>query len=141
MTFIAFNVGGSCGRRDVWRQFPIYTVKAIIFVVDANDREKINDSSGFDWSAREVFHGMRPRYDENVAWLILANKMDTPNAMSVNEVNEQMSLHGEGLSEGLNWLKANIGYIRIEQRNKNGVGNPKWVKIRRDKNKNNCHIM
>ena len=56
--------------------------------------------------------------------LVLANKQDLPNAMSVAEVTDTLGLHslnerkwfiqatcatsGEGLFEGLDWLSANI---------------------------------
>eukprot|EP01083_Nonionella_stella_P080779 222101_1 len=151
MEFIAFDVGGSWHFVEShWRQlFVNDTVKAIVFVVDANDREKVDDYAGFDCSAKEEFHRMRYHCKEDVVWLIFANKMDLQNGMSANEVVERMGLNcllglnchvqqsnaisGKGLAEGLNWLKSNIGYTRRL--------NGKVVKTRRGSNKSSRNFL
>merc|ERR1712154_164069 len=101
---------------------------AVIFVVDSNDRERIDDSSGMCASmpASEELHSML-QDDElrNAALLVLANKQDLPNAMSVDEVTQKLSLNslrnrtwyiqgacgtsGEGIYEGLDWLSETLG--------------------------------
>merc|ERR1712087_530274 len=94
--------------------------QGIIFVVDSNDKERIDDSSS-DSSAKEELHRMLAEDElRDAALLVLANKQDLPNAMSVNEVTERLSLNqlrnrqwyiqstcattGDGLYEGLDWL-------------------------------------
>merc|ERR1719295_1692310 len=94
---------------------------AIIFVVDSNDRERIDDASGADNSAKEELHRLLAEDElRHAVLLVFANKQDLPNAMSVNEVTEKLGLNqlrnrqwyiqgtsattGDGLYEGLDWL-------------------------------------
>jgi len=96
-------------------------MQGIIFVVDSNDRERIDDSSGADNSAKEELHRMLAEDElRDAALLVFSNKQDLPNAMSVNEVTEKLGLNqlrnrkwyiqatcattGDGLYEGLDWL-------------------------------------
>ncbi|PJF19258.1 hypothetical protein PSACC_00933 [Paramicrosporidium saccamoebae] len=83
----------------------------IIFVVDSNDRDRIGDARD------ELMRMLNEDELRNAVLLVFANKQDLPNAMSVAEVIEKMSLSslttrkwhveatcattGEGLYEGL----------------------------------------
>ena len=95
--------------------------QGIIFVVDSNDRDRIDDSSGCDDSAKEELHRMLAEDElRGVPLLVFANKQDLPNAMSVNEITERLGLNilknrewyiqsactvtGDGLYEGLDWI-------------------------------------
>merc|ERR1712157_285672 len=115
------DVGGQDKIRPLWRHY-YQNTQGIIFVVDSNDRERINDSSGFEGcGAKEELHRMLAEDElRDAAVLVLANKQDLPNAMSVNEVTEKLGLNhlrnrqwyiqstcattGDGLYEGLDWL-------------------------------------
>merc|ERR1712154_628626 len=84
--FTMFDVGGQDKIRPLWRHYYKDT-DAVIFVVDSNDRERIDNESG-------MYESM-PASEElqNSVLLVLANKQDLPNAMSVNEVTERLSLN------------------------------------------------
>lgn len=97
----------------MWRHYYNNT-EGIIFVVDSNDRERINEA------ALELQKVLREDELREATLLVLANKQDLPNAMSVAEVTDKLGLHslrsrqwyiqaacatsGDGLYEGLDWL-------------------------------------
>merc|ERR1712079_666428 len=114
-----WDVGGQDKIRPLWRHYYQNTM-AIIFVVDSNDRERIDDSSGSDNSAKEELHKMLAEDElRDAILLVFANKQDLPNAMSVDEITEKLGLNqlrnrqwyiqstcattGDGLYEGLDW--------------------------------------
>merc|ERR1719244_669034 len=118
--FTIWDVGGQDKIRPLWRHYYSGS-NAIIFVVDSNDRERVDDSSGSDNSAKEELHRMLAEDElRDVPVLVFANKQDLPNAMSVHEVTEKLGLNqlrnrkwyiqstcattGDGLYEGLDWL-------------------------------------
>merc|ERR1711879_591651 len=88
--------------------------QGVIFVVDSNDRERISEA------AEELQKMLREDELREAAVLVLANKQDLPQAMSVAEVTDKLGLHsmrnrkwyiqatcatsGDGLYEGLDWL-------------------------------------
>ncbi|EQC28824.1 arf/Sar family, other [Saprolegnia diclina VS20] len=90
---------------------------AIIFVVDANDRARIE-------FARRQLHEMAVANElKDAVLLVYGNKQDLPNAMSVSELTEALALHsvpqqwfvqaccattGEGLHDGLRWLATTL---------------------------------
>merc|ERR1712073_121157 len=95
--------------------------RTILFVVDSNDRERIDDSSGCENSAKEELHRLMAEPElRDAVLLVFANKQDLPNAMSVDEVAEKLGLNqlkdrqwhiqstcattGDGLYEGLEWM-------------------------------------
>ena len=83
-------------------------------MVDSNDRDRITDARD------ELMRMMNEDELRDAVLLVLANKQDLPNAMSVTEVIEKMNLSsmastkwhvqattattGDGLYEGLGWL-------------------------------------
>merc|ERR1711972_302763 len=120
LKFTVWDVGGQDKIRPLWRHY-YQNTHTIIFVVDSNDRERIDDSSGSDNSAKEELHRMLAEDElRDAVVLVFANKQDLPNAMSVNEVTERLGLNklrnrrwriqsscattGDGLYEGLDWL-------------------------------------
>merc|ERR1712040_5628 len=120
ISFTVWDVGGQDKIRPLWRHY-YQNTQGIIFVVDSNDRERIDDASGSDNSAKEELHRMLAEDElRDAVVLVLANKQDLPNAMSVNEVTEKLGLNqlrnrqwyiqstcattGDGLYEGLDWL-------------------------------------
>ncbi|TNN68979.1 ADP-ribosylation factor 2 [Liparis tanakae] len=89
-------------------------VGRLIFVVDSNDRERVNE-------AREELSRMLAEDElRDAVLLVFANKQDLPNAMNAAEITDKLGLHalrqrnwyiqatcatsGDGLYEGLDWL-------------------------------------
>jgi ADP-ribosylation factor 1/2 len=90
----------------------------LIFVVDSNDRDRVDD-------AREELHKMLSEEElREAVLLVFANKQDLPGAMTTPEVTDKLGLHtlrgrtwfiqatcavnGDGLYEGLDWLSKNV---------------------------------
>merc|ERR1712151_258667 len=87
---------------------------ALIFVVDSNDRDRIEDAR------EELCKFMSEDELRDAVLLVFANKQDLPNAMLASEVTEKLGLQsmrrrrwfvqpacattGDGLYEGLDWL-------------------------------------
>jgi len=124
ISFTVWDVGGQDKIRPLWRHY-YQNTQGIIFVVDSNDRERIDDSAGADNSAKEELHRMLGEDElRDAVLLVFANKQDLPNAMSVNEVTERLGLNqlrhrqwyiqatcattGDGLYEGLDWLSQTL---------------------------------
>ena len=114
ISFTMWDIGGQDRIRALWRHYYADT-DAVIFVVDSNDRERIDEASS---EIRKMFE-----FDElrDASLLVLANKQEFPNAMSAAEVMEKLQLReqmkhrpyyvqpcvatsGEGLYESLDWL-------------------------------------
>mmetsp|Transcript_21252 Transcript_21252/g.33983 ORF Transcript_21252/g.33983 Transcript_21252/m.33983 type:complete len:195 (+) Transcript_21252:125-709(+) len=120
--FTVWDIGGQHLIRPLWRHYYQGT-EAIIFVVDSNDRERI-DGGQHDYNddnVRDQLHSMlADDLLKDSVLLVLANKQDLPQAMSVDEVSRRLKLHslknrewyvqgscahsGDGLYEGLDWL-------------------------------------
>ena len=119
INFTVWDVGGQDKIRALWRHYYQGT-QGLIFVVDSNDHdpERI-------FAAHDELHKMLAEEElRNASVLILANKQDLPQAMSVSEMTERLGLcnlrnhkwnlqatcaiSGDGLYEGLDWLANNI---------------------------------
>lgn len=117
VSFTVWDVGGQDKIRPLWRHY-FQNTHGLIFVVDSNDRERVLE-------ARDELHRMVNEDTlRDSTLLVFANKQDLPNAMSVSEITDQLSLHslrqrrwyiqstcataGQGLYEGLDWLSSNI---------------------------------
>jgi ADP-ribosylation factor protein 1 len=103
--------------RALWRYYYANT-DGIIFVVDSNDRDRISQV------ALELQRVLKEDELKDATLLIMANKQDMPNAMSVAELADKLSLHslrsrkwyiqstcattGAGLYEGLDWLSQSL---------------------------------
>jgi ADP-ribosylation factor protein 1 len=120
INFTVWDVGGQDKIRPLWRHY-YQNTQGIIFVIDSNDRERIDDSQGAEHSAKEELQRMLAEDElRDAVLLVFANKQDLPNAMNVNEVTERLGLNqmrnprwyiqatcatsGDGLYEGLDWL-------------------------------------
>jgi len=111
--FTVWDVGGQDRIRKLWRHYYEGT-HGLIYVVDSNDRDRIDES------AIELEKLLREEELRDSVALILANKQDLPNAVSVSELTERLGLHrlrdrawnvqaccaisGDGLHEGMEWL-------------------------------------
>merc|ERR1712050_178118 len=113
ISFTVWDVGGRDKVRPLWRHYCQGT-NALIFVVDSNDRDRIEDAR------EELCKFMSEDELRDAVLLVFANKQDLPNAMLASEVTEKLGLHsmrrrpwfiqsacattGDGLYEGLDWL-------------------------------------
>jgi len=120
ISFTVWDVGGQDKIRPLWRHY-YQNTQGIIFVVDSNDRDRIDDSKDYEHSAKEELNRMLAEDElRDAVLLVFANKQDLPNAMKVQEVTERLGLNklrnrqwyiqgasaptGDGLYEGLDWL-------------------------------------
>merc|ERR1712029_1142101 len=123
------------GIRPLWRYYYQGT-QGLIFVVDSNDRDRIED-------AREELKKMLEEDEmRDAVLLVFANKQDLPNAMPAAEVTEKLGLHnmrnrqwfiqsacattGDGLYEGSTGCRAHC----LQSGNDNGVVSCKRTKLR-----------
>jgi len=113
INFTVWDVGGQDKIRPLWRHY-YQNTQGVIYVVDSNDRERVDEA------ALELQKILREDELRDAVVLVLANKQDLPNAMSVAEVTDKLGLHslrsrqwyiqatcatsGDGLYEGLDWL-------------------------------------
>jgi len=120
ISFTVWDVGGQDKIRPLWRHY-FQNTQGLIFVVDSNDRERIQEA------ADELDKMMKEEELQNAVLLVFANKQDLPNALSVAEVTEKLSLHnfkarkwyvqascagqGTGLYEGLDWLSNELSKL------------------------------
>lgn len=122
----SWDVGGRDKIRPLWRHYYENT-KGIIFVVDGNDRERIEQ-------ARDQLQEMLAEDQlQGLPLLVLANKQDLPNSMGCTELSEQLGLcaprgrrrwhiqgcvatSGHGLQEGLSWLRQALTQDAVEDR-------------------------
>jgi len=121
LKFTIWDVGGQDKIRPLWRHY-YQNTDAIIFVVDSNDRERVDRGDGS--AAEELSKMLREDELRDAVLLVLANKQDLPNAMSVAEITDKLHLHdmrsrkwyiqaccattGDGLYEGLDWLAKTV---------------------------------
>ena len=79
----------------MWRHY-YQNTDILIFVVDSNDRERISEA------ADELQRFLSEDELQDCVLLVLANKQDLPNALSVKEVTEKMRLNS---LRNRNWCK------------------------------------
>ncbi|CAG9313429.1 unnamed protein product [Blepharisma stoltei] len=112
-----WDISGGERIRPLWHHY-FENTDGVIFVVDSNDRQRIEEAK------EELHRASNDTNLENVSFLILSNKNDLPNAMSNSELIDKLDLYmirgknwyiqnscaltGEGLCEGFNWLSDEI---------------------------------
>ncbi|KAL3873151.1 hypothetical protein ACJMK2_036305 [Sinanodonta woodiana] len=146
----AWDVGGRDKIRPLYRHYFAHT-DAFLFVFDSNDKERFAEA--LDEFTRFV------NEDElrECVILVIANKQDLPNAMTVEEIeakiNEKNSIKtqtwkvfpavattGDGLFEALDWLKdqlalkKTLGYFRKNEKDTTTVEKDQKV-VRNVRNK------
>ncbi|CAJ1452543.1 unnamed protein product [Effrenium voratum] len=113
LSFTVWDVGGQDKIRPLWRNYYQGT-NGLIFVVDSNDRDRIEDARG------ELNKMLNEDEMRDAVLLVFANKQDLPHAMTAAEMADKLGLHqlrhrhwfiqpscattGDGLYEGLGWL-------------------------------------
>jgi len=124
ISFTVWDVGGQDKIRPLWRHY-YQNTQGVIFVVDSNDKDRIDDSKDYEHSAKEELNRMLAEDElRDAVLLVFANKQDLPNAMKVQEVTERLGLSklknrqwyiqgcaattGDGLYEGLDWLSSTL---------------------------------
>ncbi|KDO16243.1 hypothetical protein SPRG_18223 [Saprolegnia parasitica CBS 223.65] len=111
--FTAWDIGGQDKLRALWKYY-YQNTDAIIFVVDATDRHRI------DIAAHELARMLQEDELRDAKLLVFANKQDLPGAMSAGDVARHLKLDqatknptfvqpcsavgGTGLYEGLDWV-------------------------------------
>lgn len=111
--FTVWDIGGQTKLRPLWRHY-FQNTHGVIYVVDSNDRERVTEA--YD----ELANLLRDEELKDAKLLVLANKQDLQNAMSISEITDKLNLHslrnrkwhiqsccattGDGLYEGLDWL-------------------------------------
>lgn len=113
LTFTIWDIGGQDKIRKLWSYY-FENTTAIIYVVDSNDRERLEEASDELWNVLND--------DEMIGkpLLVYANKQDLSDAVSVTEMMEHLRLitcksrpwfiqpscakSGDGIYEGIDWL-------------------------------------
>jgi small GTP-binding protein len=131
LKFRLFDVAGQTGLIPLW---PVYVdlikAKAVIFVIDSTDRERLSYAKNALWRLFE--HLDDNEAGKEIILLVFANKQDKSDTMSVKEVMHKLDLEGlasralggqggrrwliqgsdattgEGLVEGLLWLDVQL---------------------------------
>mmetsp|Transcript_47862 Transcript_47862/g.102531 ORF Transcript_47862/g.102531 Transcript_47862/m.102531 type:complete len:210 (-) Transcript_47862:218-847(-) len=115
--FTVWDLGGQSKTRAIWHSYHQDT-DALIFVVDASDRERIDEAH------EELLKMLHREEMRDAVLLVLANKQDLPGAMTNHELTNKLGLNGlghrkwlvqetcatagSGLYEGLDWLTDSI---------------------------------
>ena len=124
INFTVWDVGGQDKIRPLWRHY-YQNTQGVIFVVDSNDKDRIDDSHDYEHSAKEELTRMLAEDElREAVLLVFANKQDLPQAMKVDEVSRRLGLDsmrnrqwhiqgtsaptGDGLYDGLDWLSATL---------------------------------
>ena len=113
LNFTVWDVGGQDKIRVLWKHY-YQNTDGLIFVVDSNDRDRIEDA------AEELKKMLAEEELKESVVLVMANKQDLSGALSPNEVTEKMGMGqlkgrqwlvqgtsattGQGLKEGLDWM-------------------------------------
>ena len=113
LNFTVWDVGGQDKIRVLWKHY-YQNTDGLIFVVDSNDRDRIEDA------AEELKKMLAEEELKDSVVLVMANKQDLSGALSPNEVTDKMRMGqlkgrqwlvqgtsattGQGLKEGLDWM-------------------------------------
>ena len=113
LNFTVWDVGGQDKIRVLWKHY-YQNTDGLIFVVDSNDRDRIEDA------AEELKKMLAEEELKDCQVLVMANKQDLEGALTPNDVTEKMGMNqlqgrtwfvqgtsattGQGLREGLDWM-------------------------------------
>ncbi|GAB1602239.1 ADP-ribosylation factor 3-like [Argonauta hians] len=124
ISLTAWDIGSRDKLRPLFRHYYKGT-DAVVFVIDSADRERLDELS---------FDVIRPAFlaEElsSAVFLFLANKQDLPDAMTVEEITDKLSLKNlkhiwnimpvsaltdQGLTEALDWLACQLGSVQAKK--------------------------
>lgn len=97
ITFQVWDVGGQEKLRPLWKSYTRRT-DGMVFVVDSSEAERMEEAKV------ELHKITRTSENQGVPVLILANKQDVPNALSVAEVEKLLAMH-ELSTSTLNYIQ------------------------------------
>jgi len=115
LQFVLWDLGGQTNIRQMWKHYYKGT-DGVIYVIDSSDHGRIQESK------QEIENLLCQEELKECCLLIIANKMDKPNAMSTTEliaklalednigksrpwfVQSTCALSGEGLKRALEWF-------------------------------------
>ncbi|GAB1607467.1 ADP-ribosylation factor-like [Argonauta hians] len=117
LSFTVWDVGGQDKIRSLWKHY-YQDVSCLLYVVDSADKNRMAESR------YELNSVLRQKEMEGVPVIILANKKDLPNALSVSEITDNLNLSkledrrwhiqstcattGEGILETMDKLKSMV---------------------------------
>merc|ERR1719262_707918 len=102
--FRTYDLGGHETARRIWKDY-FATVDGIIFLVDAADRTRFNES-------REELQGLLEEQSlANVPFVVLGNKIDIPVAASEDELRNALGLHAH-MTYGRETKGKNVSGVR-----------------------------
>mmetsp|Transcript_40111 Transcript_40111/g.65795 ORF Transcript_40111/g.65795 Transcript_40111/m.65795 type:complete len:186 (-) Transcript_40111:752-1309(-) len=116
LSFTVFDVGGQDKIRPLWKHY-YENADAIIFVVDSNDRNRIDTETNSAKAELDLL--LEQPQLRDVPLLVFANKQDLKSALSAAELAHRLQLNrlkrkwkiqgtvatrADGLYEGLDWL-------------------------------------
>ncbi|XP_017554527.1 ADP-ribosylation factor-like protein 11 [Pygocentrus nattereri] len=83
--FTVWDIGGQGSMRAYWKYY-LENCEALVFVVDASDRARMEEAKT---ALKKVLsdHNMT-----DIPLMVLANKSDLPDAMTVSEVSKQLDM-------------------------------------------------
>lgn len=125
LSMTALDVGGRDKVRPMWVHFARrMEVNALMFVVDCNDDDRIEDA------ASELHRVADLDFVRGMPLLIFANKQDLPMSLSPAEVTDKLRLHqlsgrhwrvqascatsGQGIVEGFQWLSDQLSGAKAD---------------------------
>jgi GTP-binding protein SAR1 len=104
--FRTFDLGGHTVARKVWSEY-FQQVDAVVYMVDTVDRERFTESKA------ELDGLLGTEGLTDVPFLILANKIDVPQAASEEEVRGALGLHNMTTGKGTVAVAGGVRAIEI----------------------------
>ena len=86
VTFTVWDIGGQDKIRRLWKHY-YQNTQGLIYVVDSNDTDRINESS------EELFNILENDELNGIPVVIIANKQDLPNSMSCGDLVNRLNLN------------------------------------------------
>eukprot|EP01125_Pyxidicula_operculata_P002224 TRINITY_DN12133_c0_g1_i1.p1 TRINITY_DN12133_c0_g1~~TRINITY_DN12133_c0_g1_i1.p1 ORF type:complete len:545 (+),score=103.73 TRINITY_DN12133_c0_g1_i1:2-1636(+) len=91
--FTLWDVGGCDKIRPLWRHY-FQNTQFVFYLIDSNDRDRLEEA------AHSFIQLTTEAEMKDAVYVILANKQDLPNAMSVSEITDKMGLNS---LRGVSW--------------------------------------